>query len=78
MCGEIKAGNKDSLHVKALKKRENEGGKPSPNCPTVTLAWRRRPKVQNIAPRINSASSFHLNIFKSSSQNYFAKGTKCP
>ena len=76
--GRAKAGSKESLHVKALKKRENEEGEPSLNCPTVTPAWRMRPKEQNIAPWINSASSFHLNIFKSSSQNYFAKGTKCP
>lgn len=40
----------------------------------VTLARRVRPKEQNIVPWINSASSFHLNIFQSFSYNYFAKG----
>lgn len=73
LWGQLNAGGAVSVHGKALKERESEGAGPSQNCSTGNLAWRIMPQKQINIPWINSPSSSHFSILKSSSQSLAKK-----
>lgn len=76
VCGQLNAGGEVTIHMKALKEREGEGGGSSLSCSMGNLAWEIMPQKQINIPRNQQSIIFSLNYFQKFFVELFSKSPR--